>query len=155
VIDTPQIVTTEAVKMAKIYAKIPTSAIQQEMGKLVQELVQGIKAQNVSITGPWFTHHLQRPGEFFDFEVCMPVAAEVKAAGRMEPGVWPAMNVARTIYRGGYEGLGGAWGEFMDWTKSNDVKISEEIWERYLIGPESEKDASKWQTELNREVYEG
>lgn len=151
-IETPQVVTTEAVKMAKIYAKIPARAIQQEMGKLVQELVKGIRAQNVDITGPWFTHHLQRPGEFFDFEVCMPVGAEVKAEGRMEPGLWPAMTVVRTVYEGGYEGLGGAWGEFMAWTKSQDLKISEEIWERYLVGPESEKDASKWRTELNREV---
>ncbi|HEY1986203.1 MAG TPA: GyrI-like domain-containing protein [Terracidiphilus sp.] len=151
-IERPQIVTTEAVTMAKIYARIPTSAIRQEMGKLVQELVGGIRAQNVDITGPWFTHHLHRPGEFFDFEVCMPVAAEVKAEGRMEPGVWPAMEVVRAVYPGGYEGLPGAWGEFMAWTQSQGVTISEEIWERYLIGPESGSDPAKWRTELNREV---
>lgn len=149
-IDTPQIVTTEAQSIAKIYAKIPASAIRQEMGKLVQELIQSVQAQNVEITGPWFTHHFHRPAEFFDFEVCMPVASEVKASGRMQPGVWPAMKMVRTIYRGGYEGLPSAWGEFIAWTESNNVKIGEEIWERYLINPNSESDPSKWQTELNR-----
>lgn len=153
-IDTPQIVTTKALNIAKIYAKIPTSAIRQEMGKLLQELIQSVKAQHIDITGPWFTHHFRRPEEFFDFEVCVPVASEVKASGRMEPGVWPAMKVVRTVYHGGYEGLVPAWGEFMAWIASNDLKISEEIWERYLINPESESDSSKWQTELNRQIRE-
>jgi effector-binding domain-containing protein len=154
VIDTPHIVTTTALNTAKIYAKIPTSTIQQEMGKLVQELLQSVKAQEVEITGPWFTHHFQRPEEFFDFEVCVPVASEVKASGRMEPGVWPAMKVARTIYHGAYQGLPPAWGEFMAWIESNDVKITGEIWERYLVNPDSEKDSSKWETELNLPIRE-
>lgn len=153
-IDTPEIVTTTALKTAKIYAKIPTSAIRQEMGKVLQELIQAVKDQNVEITGPWFTHHFRKPTEFFDFEVCVPVASEVKASGRMEPGVWPAMKVVRTIYHGGYEGLPSAWGEFMTWIESNGLKISEEIWERYLVNPNSETDSSKWQTELNRPISE-
>lgn len=157
-IDTPQIVTTKALNIAKIYAKIPTSAIRQEMGKLLQELIQSVRAQDIDITGSWFTHHFRRPGEFFDFEVCVPVASEVKANGRMElgvkPGVWPAMKVVRTIYRGSYEGLPSAWGEFMAWIESNDLTITEEIWERYLINPDSESDSSKWQTELNRPIRE-
>ena len=149
-IETPQIVMTEAVPMAKIYAKIPTSAIRQEMGKLLQELIGAVRAQGVEITGPWFTHHFQKPEEFFDFEVCVPVAGEVKASGRMEPGVWPAMQVVRTVYQGGYEGLPSAWGEFLAWTESNHLKISREIWERYLVNPNSESDSAKWRTELNR-----
>ena len=153
-IDTPQIVTTKEINIAKIYAKIPTSAIRQEMGKLLQELIQSVRAQNIDITGPWFTHHFRRPEEFFDFDVCVPVAKEVKANGRMEPGVWPAMKVVRTIYHGGYEGLVSAWGDFMAWIANNDLKSSEEIWERYLVNPESEKDSSKWQTELNRQIRE-
>jgi effector-binding domain-containing protein len=100
------------------------------------------------------THHFRKPGEFFDFEVCVPVASEVKANGRVEPGVWPAMKVVRTIYHGSYDGLPSAWGEFMGWIASNDLKISDEIWERYLINPESESNSSKWQTELNRPINE-
>ena len=49
--------------------------------------------------------------------------------------MWPAMKVERTIYHGSYEGLPSAWAEFMAWTGSNDLKITEEIWERYLINP--------------------
>lgn len=46
----------------------------------------------------------------FDFEVGVPVAAPVAAAGRVKPGELPAATVARTVYHGDYSGLGEAWG---------------------------------------------
>ena len=112
-IDTPQIVQTETLIMAKLYAKVPTSQIQTEMGKLVQEVIGEVQKQGVAITGPWFMHHFQRPVDFFDFEVCMPVATRIQPTGRVLPGEWPAMKVIRTFYRGNYSGLPAAWGEFM------------------------------------------
>jgi effector-binding domain-containing protein len=148
-IETPKIVTLKSQTTAKIYQVIPRSQIQKEMGKTLGELAAAIKAQGIAVTGSWFTHHLQPPGENFNFEVCFPVAAVVKASGRVQPDEWPAMTVVRTIYRGGYEGLGAAWGEFMEWIKKNDHNVTEEIWERYLLGPESGGDATAWQTELN------
>jgi len=150
VIETPQIVQTETLTMAKLYAKVPTSEIQTEMGKLVQEVIAEVQKQGIAITGPWFTHHFRRPDDFFDFEVCMPVAAPIKAAGRVAPGEWPAMKVVRTTYRGNYSGLPAAWGEFMQWTDNEGLKLSPEIWERYLVNPSTESDPANWVTEMNR-----
>jgi effector-binding domain-containing protein len=149
-IETPQIVQTETLTMARLYAKVPTSQIQTEMGKLVQEVAAEIAKQGIAITGPWFTHHFRRPDDFFDFEVCMPVATPIKPAGRVQPGEWPAMKVIRTIYRGNYTGLPAAWGEFMQWTDNEGLNLSPEIWERYLVNPGTESDPAKWATEMNR-----
>ncbi len=149
-IETPQIVQTETLTMARLYAKVPTSQIQTEMGKLVQEVIAEVQKQGIAITGPWFTHHFRRPDEFFDFEVCMPTATPIQAAGRVAPGEWPAMKVIRTTYRGAYSGLPAAWGEFMQWTDAEGLKLSPEIWERYLVNPDSESDSAKWVTEMNR-----
>ena len=148
-IEPPMIVATESLTMAKIRAKIPRARIQAEMGPLVQELIGAITRQNVAITGPWFTHHFHRPAEFFDFEVCMPVASIVRAEGRMQPGEWPAMNVVRTLYRGPYQGLPGAWGELMAWIEARGVEITSELWERYLVNPQSDANPDHWLTELN------
>lgn len=150
-IETPQLVQTETLTLAKLYAKVPVSEISREMGKLVGELQAGILAQEgVSITGPWLTHHFQRPVEFFDFEVCFPVSKPVQPAGRIQPGEWPAMTVIRTIYQGPYQGLVPAWGEFMTWITESGHQITEDIWERYLIGPDSGVPPAEWRTELNR-----
>ena len=149
-IETPRVVQTQALVMAKIYAKVPTSEIKQEMGTLLEELKHQLDLQGAAITGPWFTHHFQPPGEFFDFEVCFPVEKPVQPAGRMEPGEWPAMRLVRTVYTGPYTGLVAAWGDLMAWVREEGIATTDEAWERYLVDPHAKSDAARWQTELNR-----
>jgi effector-binding domain-containing protein len=149
-IDTPKVVKTETLTIAKIHQVVPADQIQKVMGKTLEELRNGIQEQGKTITGPWFTHHIKPPSANFDFEVCFPVSDPVKPKGRMQPSEWPAMTVVRTLYRGGYEGLSGAWAEFTKWIQTHNHNVESDIWERYIAGPETGSDASTWQTELNR-----
>ena len=64
-----------------------------------------VAAQGIAVCGPWFTHHRRMPSEVFDFEIGVPVATTIAAAGRVKPSQWPALRVARTVYHGPYEGL--------------------------------------------------
>jgi len=149
-IDTPQFAQSAAVQMAHIHLTVPRVEIQRVMGPAIGELMAAIAAQGVAPAGPLFSHHLKMDPEVFDFEICVPVARAVAAAGRVKPGTLPAARVARTVYHGGYEGLGMAWGEFQAWIKSQGHKGAADLWEVYLTGPESGPDPSKWRTELNR-----
>ncbi len=151
-IETPKIVTLPPQITAKIYQVIPCSEIQKVMGKTLQELASVIQAQGVAITGPWFTHHLQAPEENFDFEVCFPVVSTVAPQGRVEAGERPAMKAARTVYHGSYEGLGEAWGEFGEWLRAQGHATAEDLYESYLVGPETSSDPADWRTELCRQV---
>ncbi|MBS1813712.1 MAG: metalloregulator ArsR/SmtB family transcription factor [Acidobacteria bacterium] len=151
-IEMPQVVETGPIQMATLRAKVPAREIQMQMGALLRELSDEIQAQGVQVTGPWFTHHFRRPDEFFDFELCIPVATPVKASGRVQPGEWPTMKVVRTVYTGPYQGLAAGWGEFLGEIEKMGISISPEIWERYLVGPDTESDPEKWRTELNRPV---
>jgi effector-binding domain-containing protein len=144
-ITTPEIVDSPEQKIAFIH-----TGIMQAMHSGLDELSEALKAQGVPPTGPWFTHHTRRPNETFDFRICFPVEKDVKPTGRVEPGVLEAAHVARTVYTGDYGGLGGAWGEFVAWTEANNLKTREDIWERYLVGPESGAGPEGWRTELNR-----
>lgn len=149
-IDEPRIVTTEAQKAAVIHLTIPRSKIQEEMGPGYNELMATLRDQGITPTGPWFSHHLRMDSAVFDFEIGVPVAADVRPAGRVQQGELPATKVARTTYRGGYEGLGGAWGEFEAWLKNNGHAAAPDLWEVYAAGPETGPDASNYRTELNR-----
>jgi effector-binding domain-containing protein len=111
-----------------------------------------IAAQGITPTGPIFSHHFRMDPAIFDFEIGIPVSKPVSPAGRVKPGTLPAAMVARTVYRGPYEGLGPAWGEFSEWIKGEGLKPAENLWECYLVGPESGPDPSNWCTELNRPV---
>jgi effector-binding domain-containing protein len=149
-LETPQITQTAAQQVARIHLTIPRSEIQHVMGPGIQEVMSTLAAQGIQPAGPWLTHHLRMDPATFDFEICVPVSRPVTPAGRVKPGELPAAKVARTVYRGGYEGLGAAWGEFMGWISANGHTPREDLWEIYVAGPESSSNPADWRTELNR-----
>jgi effector-binding domain-containing protein len=57
--------------------------------------------------------------------------------------------VACTVYHGGYEGLGPAWGELEAWIAAEGRQTAADLWECYIAGPESSSDPADWRTELN------
>jgi effector-binding domain-containing protein len=150
VIDTPQIADTTTQLTAMIHLTVPREEIRKVMGPGLGEMRATLAAQGVAAAGPWLTHHLRMDPNIFDFEICLPVAEPVVAAGRVQPGELPATRVARTVYHGGYEGLGAAWGEFDAWIAANGHAPGPDLWERYVTGPESDPDPLTWRTELNR-----
>lgn len=154
-IDPPQIVHSQAQQTAAIHFTIPRAQMPEVMGAAINELLAAIAAQQAVPAGAMYTYHRRPPGEDFDFEVGFPVSKPIAPAGRVQPGNLPAARVARTIYHGGYEGLGGGWSEFMDWIARNGHQPGDTLWERYTSGPESGADAAAWQTELNRPIRDG
>jgi len=52
----------------------------------------------------------------------------------VQPSEWPSIKIARTLYHGGYEGLGEAWSESVDWIETNEHEPTEDLWEVYTVG---------------------
>jgi effector-binding domain-containing protein len=149
-----RIIRTTPQLTAFIPIKVPREDIRKVMGPGLAELKAAVAAQNIMVTGPWFTHHVRNPGEVFDFEICLPIATPVAPTNRMKLGQWQAMNVAQTTYHGGYEGLGSAWGKFMEKIKVAGHKTADGLWECYVTGPEANADPSAWRTELSKPLVE-
>ncbi|MES2072559.1 MAG: GyrI-like domain-containing protein [Pseudomonadota bacterium] len=146
----PHVTQTAAQPTAIIRLTIPRAEIQQVMGPAFQEVMATLGAQGLKPAGAFFSHHLKMDPETFDFEVGVPVSAAVTAAGRVKAGKLPAATVARAVYRGPYEGLGAAWGEFDEWIKAEGHTPAANLWEIYVAGPETGPDTSSYRTELNR-----
>jgi effector-binding domain-containing protein len=149
-LDKPQIIQTDAQETAIIRLTIPREEIRTVMGPGLTELMTAIASQGISPTGPWFTYHLRMDPDVFDFEISVPVSAPVKPVGRVKSSRLSSRKVARTVYHGPYEGLGDAWGEFMDWIEENGHKPAQDLWECYVAGPESNSNPATWRTQLNR-----
>jgi len=149
-IEEPQIAQAAAQTTAIIRLTIPRAEIRNVMGPGIGELMAAVAAQGIAPAGPLFSHHLRMDPDTFDFEIGVPVTAPVAAAGRVKPGQLPATKVARTMFHGGYEGLGAAWGEFNAWIAAAGHTPGPDLWECYLAGPESNPDPATWRTELNR-----
>lgn len=148
-IEAPRIVDSPAMLVAFIPIVVPRHQIREVMGPGITEVLAIVAAQGLSPAGPWLTHHQRVDPEVFDFRICVPVAAPIRPAGRVQAGELAAARVARTLYHGPYEGLADAWPEFRAWTASAGLAMREDIWERYVVGPESGEDAAQWRTELN------
>jgi effector-binding domain-containing protein len=154
-IETPHIVDTGEVIAAVIHVTVPRPDLPKVVPTAIKELVTAIAAQGQSPQGPLFMHHVTMSSDAFDVEVGFPVARAVAPAGRVRPEKLPAAKVARTIYQGSYEGLYGAWDAFGKRLESDGLvdrsrlKPVETLWERYLVGPETTSDSSRWRTELN------
>jgi effector-binding domain-containing protein len=149
-LDTPRVVRTDAQRAAVIRITVAREEIQNVMGPGIGEVMATVQAQGLTPAGPVFSHHLKMDPKVFDFEVGVPVSAPVKPTGRVKPGELPAATVARTVYRGPYEGLGSAWAEFGKWIDAEGHKTADDLWESYVSGPESSPDPANWQTQLNR-----
>ena len=149
-IEKPQIAELAATPTAFIHVTVAREQMPEVFGPAVQELVGTLTQQGVAINGPLFAHHLAMNPQTFDFEVGFPVANAVVPAGRVAAGKRPAVRVARTVYQGPYDGLPDAWGQFHDWVENSGLDWASDIWECYLVGPESESDPANWRTELNR-----
>jgi effector-binding domain-containing protein len=153
-LEAPQVVETAAQETAVIRLTIPREQIREVMGPGLGELMAALDAQGVAAAGPWFSHHLRMDPGVFDFEIGVPVGAPVTPVGRVQAGELPARRVARTIYRGPYEGLADAWREFNEWIAAAGHTPAADLWECYLAGPETGSDPGTWRTELNRPLVD-
>lgn len=149
-IDTPHVVQTTDQFTAVIRFTIPKADIQKVMGPGIEELMKVTAEQGIGPAGAWCSHHFRLDPDEWDFEIAVPVLAPVTPSGRVRPGRMPAMRVARTIYSGGYDGLGAAWGAFTRWIDEQGYRAADDFWEVYRVGPESSLDSANWRTELNR-----
>ncbi len=149
-IDTPYLTQSESIITACIPLVVPTSEICEIMDPAIQELIATVTGQGVIPSGPLLSYHRKRPSDVFDFEISLPVPAPIPPAGRVINSSLPSRRVARTVYQGPYEGLGAAWGEFMDWIETNGHQEADDLWECYLVGPNSTDDPAQFRTELNR-----
>ncbi|MFZ2406022.1 MAG: GyrI-like domain-containing protein [Methylobacter sp.] len=149
-LDNPEVIQTNEQLTAVIHLTVPRAEIANVMGSAIAEVLSTLAAQGIAPVGPCFSYHLKRPSDIFDFEVGFPVNRPITPNGRVKPSKLPAAKVVRTIYHGGYEGLGAAWGEFCAWIEANGFSVQDSLWECYTSGPETDPDPAKWSTELNR-----
>lgn len=153
-IETPEIAWTQRMMTAIIRIAVPFSRLREVMGPGISELMTTVRTQGIGPTGPWLNHVTNLSRELFEFEISVPVSSPVTPDGRVEAGVWPSMRVARTVYQGPYEGLENAWAEFEAWIAANGLRGATDIWEVYLVGPESSLNSADWRTQLNRPLVE-
>lgn len=117
-------------------------------------LFPALGAQNVQPAGPGFSLHTRMPSDTVDFEIGLPVDRPVTATVSTESGVTlrasrlPAGRVAIVSHLGSYDGLGEAWGAFMQAVGDAGHEPALPFWEIYVTEPSPEADPESMRTDL-------
>jgi effector-binding domain-containing protein len=83
-----------------------------------------------------------------DVEVAITVEGVVKAGGRTQYSVQPALTAATTLHTGSYESLSLAYSALMYWIEANDYQIALPNREIYLRGPGQQHTPEQYITEI-------
>lgn len=149
-IEPPSIGVRAAMRAAAVHLVIPRTEVPLRFGPAVGEIRAVLAAQGIAAAGPLVAHHLRVTPDLFDFDVAIPVERPVAPAGRVEPRDWPACTVAAMVYRGPYEGLHAAWGEFAAWLTAHGHRGASDLYETYLTDPAHATDPADFLTRLER-----
>ena len=148
-IDTPVQTTIPARQVAAIHLRIPLAAMREEFSGATQEISKALQQQGIRPAGPIFAHHLQRPTDTFDFNICFPVERPVQPIGRVQSIDMPALPVIQTTYHGDYSGLPHAWPEFMSTPQVQIASVRGDFIETYTFGPHEDAPPAEWRTTLS------
>lgn len=147
-VSSPEIISTSEMAMAVIPLVIPREDMASHMDPAIREIVTTVGRQGVALEGPRVAYHRRRPTETFDFELGFPVARPVEPQGRVKNSVLPAVKVARTVYKGPYDGLPEEWHALQAWVQENGLGADGRFWETYLNNPAEVADPNDYETEL-------
>lgn len=145
---TPQLTVTPHGPVACIHLDIPKHEIQHAMGPGIQEIFAAVKAQNIEVTGSWFTIHYRISPDAWDFDICVPTKTELAPVGRVQSKLLQPAQAATVTYIGPYEQLHQAWPVLRQWITEQKLERASWLCEVYETGPESGLPATQWKTQL-------
>lgn len=83
-----------------------------------------------------------------DAEVAIPAEGDLPTDAPVQMRALPGGEMARVIYRGRYEGIGGAYNALVAGLEPNGCRIAGPVREVYLHGPGDAQDPSEYVTEI-------
>lgn len=104
--------------------------------------------------GPAFALHHRMPDDTATFEIGVPVDRALDGETTTGEGIaftparLPAGSIAAVSYLGPYEGLGDAWGEFMERITEGGARPQLPFWEVYMTEPGPDVDPATLRTDL-------
>ncbi len=150
--EAPEIVEQPEQITMVVRAVVPMAEIADVFHRAFPALGAVAADQQSQLQSPAFALYHGAPGDTADLEVGFVTGAAVEPVGDVVVGFLPGGRIARTVYAGGYEGLGEAWAALFGWATSNDLEPSGEMWEVYLNMPTPDGDPADNRTELNLQL---
>lgn len=149
---TPQLLELEEQATAVIRGTVPMAELGPFIDASFATLAETLQHQGMAPSGAAFARYDGPPGDVVELEVGFTTGTPVAPEGDVVASTLPAGPAARTVYTGGYDGLGAAWGELKSWIGAQGRAPGRLLWEVYLTEPRPETDPADLRTELTWQV---
>jgi effector-binding domain-containing protein len=121
----------------------------KKMGELYGELGAFMKKSKIEANQPPFAMYLSYTAQSTVFIAGFPVKKPIKKlSGRIFYMETSPVTAAFALHTGSYMKVERVYNAMDEWIKMNNKKIAGAPWEVYLTDPATEKDTSKWMTEV-------
>ena len=131
-----------------IHDTASVATVGEKMGRHFGTLEAAIKKQQLTVNGPAFAIYYTESTTNWEIDICMPVNKAGKAEGAIKAGTYAGGNAVVATVIGPYEGTGAGYIAAQEYIKKNEKKINGFPRERYISNPMTEKDSTKYITEI-------
>ena len=139
-------------RIISVRERVERGALPAVITRSLAELRRHLRLLGVgAVAGPFVIYHSFGPNEI-DAEVCVPVAGDVLAFGRIATRLLPRATVARTVHIGPYEELGAAYAELIRWIGPRGFEAAGPVRERYVEGPSGKTRPAGYRTVIDLPV---
>lgn len=124
------------------------AATSNQMAKMYAQLMDATTKANVQVTGAPFCLFPIFGDETTEMVCALPVAADLKAVGKLKVQQRPAGRVVKAIHLGNYDNLINTHQEIGKYIQIKMLAVNGDPWEVYITDPMVEKDTARWITEI-------
>jgi DNA-binding transcriptional MerR regulator len=127
----------------------------KDINQLFGEIFAYLGQHRISPSGPpiGIYHDEEFREQNLDVEIAVPVSGTVPDGDRIMVRELSAVeSMACIVHEGGFDTLGGTYGQLMGWIEANSYRMCGPIREIYVRGPESGGDPSTYITEIQLPV---
>ncbi|HSP75855.1 MAG TPA: GyrI-like domain-containing protein [Cryobacterium sp.] len=118
------------------------------MGRALGTAATAIDKQGAHPAGPPISMYHGSPTDIVDITAGFPVAQPVTPTPGVVIETLPGGPAIEAIHTGPYDTLTETYAELTTWVAEQKLNLSPDMWEEYVVGPDTEPDPAKWQTRI-------
>ncbi|RYV51724.1 AraC family transcriptional regulator [Pengzhenrongella frigida] len=116
-------------------------ALSDFFGRAFEAVAAELARQGAAPAGPPIALYRGPVTDTVDVVAGFPVGRPLTPSSGLVAETLPSGSIVEAIHTGSYEDLSA-------WFREQGLTPSDEMWEEYLVGPDSEPDPSRWQTRI-------
>ncbi len=127
---------------------VPMTELTDFFGRAYTVTGAEIEKQGVEQAGPPISMYHGIPTDTIDITAGFPVNQPITPANGTVVATLSGGPAIETIHTGSYDSMTGTYNDLMTWLEEQHIAVPEDMWEEYLIGPDTEADPATWQTRI-------